>query len=115
MLDQEIRYKIFKIIQENPKITQRILAKELGVSLGKVNYCVKALIGKGLVKSKSFRNSQNKIAYIYLLTPKGIEEKSKVTIKFLKIRMGEFEDIKKEIEHLRVEISNLDNLTKVEN
>jgi len=111
MLSQEIRYKILKIIQENPEITQRILAKEIGISLGKVNFCVNALIGKGLVKSKSFRNSQNKKAYIYLLTPKGIEIKTKETINFLKMRIGEYEAIKKEIQYLRIEVANLSNLT----
>jgi len=107
MLDQKIRYKIFKLLQNNPDLSQRDLAIALGVSLGKVNYCIKALLEKGLLNSKRFKNSKNKIAYTYLLTPKGIEEKAKLTVQFLKIRLDEYKTIKKEIRQLRVEVEDL--------
>lgn len=104
MLTDEYRYKIFKLVEANPDISQRQLARELGVSLGKANYCLKALIEKGLLKANNFRNSKNKLAYVYKLTPKGIEEKANVTVRFLKSRMLEYEVIQKEIEQLRKEI-----------
>ena len=106
MFDQEVRYKIFNILQINPELSQRDLAKKLGISLGKANFCVKALIDKGLIKSKRFQNSKNKIAYTYLLTPKGIEEKAKLAVQFLKIRMQEYEMIKKEIKQLQIEVGD---------
>ncbi len=87
MLTDETRYKILKLIEAKPKMSQREVAKELGISLGKANYCLKALIEKGIIKASNFRNSQNKLAYLYNITPKGIEEKSRVTSRFLKIKM----------------------------
>ena len=78
MLTDEYRYKILKILETNPEISQRGLAHELDISLGRVNFCLKALIEKGLLKATNFRNSRNKLAYMYLLTPSGIEEKSVV-------------------------------------
>ncbi len=75
MLTDEYRYKILKVLEKNPEISQRDLARELGVSLGRVNYCLKALINVGLLKVTNFRNSQNKLAYMYLLTPNGVKEK----------------------------------------
>ena len=103
MLSDEYRYKILKRLESDPEISQRELAGELGVSLGRVNYCVQALIEKGLVKAKNFRNSKNKKAYVYLLTPKGIEDKAKMTVKFLKIKMAEHEALTEEIKGLREE------------
>jgi EPS-associated MarR family transcriptional regulator len=103
MLTDEVRYKIFKLVDANPEISQRELARELGISLGKVNYCVKALTEKGQLKVGNFRNSKNKLAYIYKLTPQGFEEKTKVTLRFLKQKMTEYEQLKSEIEFLRVE------------
>lgn len=105
MGEQEIRYRIIKTLQDNPDVSQRHLAKILGISLGKANYCLKALISKGLLKTKSFKNSSNKKAYSYLLTPKGIEEKARLTVLFLKIKMDEYESIKKEIKQLQIEIN----------
>lgn len=105
MLTDEYRYKILKLIEANPEISQRQLARELGVSLGKTNYCLKALIEKGLLKAANFRNSQNKMAYVYKLTPKGIEEKTSVTVRFLKARLKEYETLQSEIEQLRKEVS----------
>jgi EPS-associated MarR family transcriptional regulator len=99
----EIPLKILKKIESNPHISQRKLAEELGVSLGKVNYCVKALIDKGLVKAGNFKRSLDKMAYLYLLTPQGIEEKAKLTASFLKRKIAEHEKITQEIEQLKRE------------
>ena len=82
------------------------LAEELGVSLGKVNYCLKALMGRGLIKARNFRNSDNKRAYLYVLTPAGIENKAKITVGFLQRKIEEFEQLKTEIKDLQREVSN---------
>ncbi len=103
MLTDEYRYKILKIVEAKPDISQRDLARELGISLGKVNFCLKALIEKGLLKATNFRNNQNKLAYMYLLTPHGIEEKSTITLRFLKAKMEEYAVIQKEINMLMLE------------
>lgn len=84
MLTDEYRYKILKLVEAKPEISQRELAKNLGVSLGKANFCLKALIEIGLLKATNFRNSQNKLAYMYLLTSNGIDEKSSIKQRFLK-------------------------------
>lgn len=97
MLTDEYRYKILKLLEAQPEISQRDLAKSLGVSLGKVNFCLKALIDIGLVKASNFRNSHNKLAYMYLLTPAGIEAKSGITLRFLKSKMQEYEMLQAEI------------------
>ena len=103
MLCDEYRYKILKRLEANPEISQRELAGELGISLGRVNYCIQALIEKGLVKANNFRNSNNKRGYAYLLTPRGIEEKARITVQFLKIKIDEHEALTKEIKGLRQE------------
>ena len=103
MLSDEYRYKILKRLEADPEISQRELAGELGISLGRVNFCVQALIEKGLVKAKNFRNSKNKKGYAYFLTPRGIEEKAKITVLFLKIKLAEHEALTKEIKNLREE------------
>lgn len=97
MLTDEYRYKILKLVEENPEISQRELAKNLGISLGKANFCLKALIDVGLLKVKNFRNSKNKLAYMYLLTPTGMEEKSSITVRFLKSKIQEYELLQTEI------------------
>jgi EPS-associated MarR family transcriptional regulator len=112
MLTDEYRYKIFKLVEAHPEISQRELARELGISLGKANYCLKALIEKGLLKAGNFRNSKNKMAYVYKLTPKGIEEKSNVTVRFLKQKMTEYESLKSEIEFLRQEAQKAQQIKK---
>lgn len=104
MLTDEYRYKVLKLLAENPHLSQRELARELGISLGKVNYCIQALIEKGMVKAGNFKNSQNKQAYAYLLTPQGIEDKAKVTARFLNRKLVEYEALQAEIEHLRREV-----------
>ena len=101
----DIQLKVLRQIEANPEITQRELAQELGVSLGKANYCLKALIDRGWVKARNFRNSNNKSAYAYLLTPKGIDEKARITVRFLKQRLREYEQIKLEIAELEAEIN----------
>jgi EPS-associated MarR family transcriptional regulator len=101
MLTDEYRYKILKTLEATPEISQRDLARALGMSLGRANFCLKALIEIGLLKATNFRNSKNKLAYMYLLTPKGIEEKSVITARFLKIKMQEYANLEAEIEELR--------------
>ncbi len=110
MLTDEYRYKILKELEANPEVSQRELARGLDISLGKANFCIQALIEKGLVKAKNFRNSQNKKAYIYLLTPKGIEEKASITLQFLKYKMAEYQALKTEIEHLQHEVKLIDRV-----
>ena len=105
MLTDEYRYKILKELEANPKISQRELAKGLGISLGRANFCVQALIERGFVKARNFQNSQNKKAYIYCLTPKGIEARAGITLQFLKYKMAEYQALKTEIERLQVEAS----------
>ena len=105
--EQELQYKILKIFQDNPEISQRVLAKQLGISLGKANYCVRALISRSLVKVKRFKSSNNKFAYVYLLTPGGVEEKARVTLRFLRNKIQEYESMKKEIRALKLEVAAL--------
>ena len=89
---------LLRKIQSKPMASQRELAKELGFSLGKLNYCLKALKNKGLIKMKNFEKNPNKINYIYVLTPKGISEKSKLTVNFMRRKMKEYDELKKELQ-----------------
>jgi MarR family transcriptional regulator, temperature-dependent positive regulator of motility len=102
---EEAHYKLLRLIDSKPPLTQRELARELGVSLGKVNYCVNALIEKGWVKARNFRKSNNKLAYAYLLTPRGVEKKATIAFHFLQRKVAEYESLKKEIAVLRREIA----------
>ena len=102
-MDESTNYHLLKILESNPELTQRELAREMGISLGKANYCLRALTDKGLVKARNFRNSRNRSAYAYFLTPKGMEEKARVTYRFLKRKLREYEELKQEIEELRRE------------
>lgn len=102
-MQDEITYKLLKSIEENPSQSQRELSVSLGISLGKLNYCLKALIDKGLVKAGNFRKNPQKQDYLYLLTPQGIEEKAKVTMRFLKRKVKDYEELKREIEELQKE------------
>jgi EPS-associated MarR family transcriptional regulator len=102
-LQDEISYKLLKIIEEEPHLSQREIAARMGVSLGKANYCLKSLIDKGYIKARNFYNNNHKVGYIYMLTPSGVEEKVSVTYRFLKRKMREYEDIKAEIESLKAE------------
>ena len=107
MLTDEYRYRILKLLEADPQASQRKIADELGISLGCVNYCPQTLIEKGLVKANNFRSNSNKRAYLYLLTPKGIEEKTKVTLRFLKLTLLEYETLKRELEELRHEAAKV--------
>ncbi|MDX8401379.1 MAG: MarR family EPS-associated transcriptional regulator [Mariprofundaceae bacterium] len=98
--DTATHYRLLKLIEERPEISQRELARELGLSLGKVNYCLKAFVKKGLVKADNFRRSDNKRAYAYLLTPKGIEEKARLTLAFFRHVSSEYEALRAEVERL---------------
>jgi len=95
--DAAFHYRLLKLIEQRPEISQRELAAELGLSLGKINYCLKAFVSKGLVKVNNFRRSDNKLAYAYLLTPQGIEEKARVTVRFFRRVETEYEVLKQEI------------------
>ena len=97
MNDNQDHFNVLRKIDRKPKSTQRELAGELGFSLGKLNYCLKALKTKGLIKMKNFEKNPNKINYIYVLTPRGITEKSTLTINFMKRKMKEYDELKKEI------------------
>tara|TARA_Y100000590_G_C15735909_1_gene1018541 strand:- start:1702 stop:2004 length:303 start_codon:yes stop_codon:yes gene_type:complete len=96
MIDPD-HFNVLRKIQNKPESTQRELAEELNFSLGKLNYCLKALKSKGLIKINNFRNNPNKINYIYALTPKGISQKTKLTLNFMKIKMKEYDELKKEV------------------
>lgn len=104
ILTEEMRYKLLRLLHANPDLSQRDLADALGISLGKVNYCMSALIARGLIKASNFKNSKNKAAYVYLLTPRGFEERARVTARFLRIKMQEYETLESEIEQLRSEV-----------
>jgi EPS-associated MarR family transcriptional regulator len=104
MLTDEYRYKILKQLQLDPNVSQRELVKRLDISLGKANFCLKALIEKGLVKAENFKNSTNKTGYLYLLTTKGLEEKITLTQRFLQRKLKEHEALEKEIEQLREDV-----------
>jgi len=103
-LQDEIAYKLLKLIEDAPHLSQREIAQKMGVSLGKTNYCMKALVDKGFIKLQNFYNNKKKSSYIYFLTPQGIEEKAAVTYRFLQRKIDEYEKIK-------VEIANLQNET----
>ncbi|MDH4200430.1 MAG: MarR family EPS-associated transcriptional regulator [Spirochaetia bacterium] len=107
MLEEEIHYKILKALGENPELSQRELAGKMNLSLGKVNFCLNALMAKGWIKVQNFKNSKNKLAYLYNLTPSGIEEKAKLTKNFLHKKMQEYDMLSQEIAQLQIE-SRLD-------
>ncbi|MBM6551044.1 MarR family EPS-associated transcriptional regulator [Marinomonas ostreistagni] len=104
MLNDEYRLKILKAVEADPQISQRELAKQLGISLGKTNFCLKALIEKGQIKAENFKNNPNKSGYWYLLTLSGIEEKAALTKRFLARKLQEHEELTAEIEVLRREV-----------
>lgn len=106
----EVRYRLLRYLAEHPEATQRDLALHLGVSLGKVNYCVRALVQRGLVKVENFRNSENKVAYAYYLTPTGAEQKVRLTLQFLQRKIAEYAALANEIEALRAEVGSSGDL-----
>ena len=97
MKDQEDHFDVLRKIQKNPESTQRELAEELGFSLGKLNYCLKALQSKGLIKIENFKKNPNKLNYFYVLTPKGIAQNTKLTMNYMKRKMREYDELKKEL------------------
>tara|TARA_B100000787_G_C15911199_1_gene172594 strand:- start:56 stop:391 length:336 start_codon:yes stop_codon:yes gene_type:complete len=107
MNNKDIRLDLLRKLQSNPKHTQRELSQEMGISLGKVNFCMQKLTAKGWVKLTNFSRSSNKLGYMYLLTPKGIEQKAKLTTSFLKTRLEEFELLKDEISQLKLDVEQL--------
>jgi EPS-associated MarR family transcriptional regulator len=106
-MDQEIHLQVLRHIEHNPNITQRELAEHLGVSLGKANYCMKALIEKGFIKVRNFTNAKQKSAYLYVLTPKGLDAKARISVAFLRHKMHEYEQLKQEIAQLEREVNGL--------
>ena len=103
-MEKESHLKVLRILETNPQISQRELSEALGVSLGKTNYCLKALLDKGLIKIQNFRNSKNKLAYSYLLTPHGIEQKANMTLRYLQKKTQEYDLLSLEIAELKREI-----------
>lgn len=103
---------LLREIDANPQVTQRELSARLGFSLGKINFLVKSMVNKGLIKAGNFKNAKNKIAYLYCLTPSGFEEKAKITYRFLKRKMLEYEKLEKEIRQLKEEVSR-ENMSKL--
>ena len=104
-LQEDTYFRVMGILQENPNLTQRELADKLGLSLGGLNYCLRALIDKGFVKMQNFNKAENKLKFVYLLTPRGIKEKSALTYRFLERKMQEYETLKAEIETLKGQVA----------
>ena len=100
---EDTYFRVMRILQNNPDLTQRELAEKLGISVGGLNYCLKALVEKGLVKMKNFASAKNKFGYVYVLTPSGIAEKAEITHRFLKRKMDEYDALKAEIQALKYE------------
>jgi EPS-associated MarR family transcriptional regulator len=103
-LQEDTNFRLMKLLEDNPHMSQREMAKKLGISFGGINYCLNALIEKGLVKIHNFSQNQNKFGYVYLLTPSGISEKAVLTSSFLKRKLQEYEALKAEIKALKMEI-----------
>lgn len=106
-LSDEVRYNLLKYLVDNPQASQRDVARHLGISIGKVNYCIQALISLGWVKAQNFKNSRRKSAYLYLLTPAGVEEKMSLTIRFLQRKLAEHDRLAREIVALREEVGSI--------
>ena len=102
-IQEDTYFRVMRLLEEHPDLTQRELAEKLGVSVGGLNYCLKALIEKGWVKMQNFADSKNKFGYVYVLTPKGIAERARMTQRFLQRKMSEFESLKAEIKSLQQE------------
>jgi EPS-associated MarR family transcriptional regulator len=102
--EQEIRYRLLKILSQQSSLTQRDMAKQMGISLGKVNYCLSELAKRGLIKVHRFKSAKNKIPFTYMLTPHGLEEKARLTANFLRRKMAEYEEIRRQIAELSREV-----------
>lgn len=105
--NDEIQLRVLRLLEANPQMTQREMAEALGVSLGKTNFCIKALFERGLIKLHNFQSSRHKLAYSYLLTPSGIAEKSTIAARFLKLKMAEYEQLRGEIASLQQEVAEM--------
>jgi len=101
---EEIKYEVLRRLHQTPQVSQRALAKDLGVGLGTINFCFQTLVEKGSVKMQNFSQSNNKLRYAYLLTPAGVAEKSKLTAEFLRRKVAEYEVLQAEIQALRAEL-----------
>jgi len=101
---EEIQFEVLRRLQQTPDLSQRALAKELGFSLGSINYCFQTLMENGWVKMQNFSASSHKMGYVYLLTPSGVAEKTKLTARFLRRKMAEFDVLREEIEQLQAEL-----------
>ena len=112
MIKKEIHLDLLRKLEASPELTQRQLSKEMGVSLGKINYCMQKLIQKGWIKLSNFSNNSSKVHYLYLLTPKGIEEKTRLTFSFLSIKMEEYKVLKNEISKLKKDAEKLQSENK---
>lgn len=108
----ENNFRVMKLLQDKPDMTQRELAQKLGISLGGLNFCLKALIDKGWVKMHNFSQSKNKFGYVYLLTPVGMTEKALLTTRFLKRKMQEYQDLRAEIAALKIDVAQADNTSQ---
>ena len=106
----ELKFKIIKHLETSPFSSQRFLSKKLNVSLGSIHYCLKALIEKGFIKANNFKNSKNKLAYAYIVTPSGISHKTHLTLMFLKRKQIEYEQLKDEIKDLKTDLNKLRKL-----
>ena len=111
MNNKDIHLSLLRKLELNPEYTQRELSKEMGVSLGKINYCMKKLTERGFVKLISFSQSSNKLGYTYLLTPQGLEQKARLTASFLKTKIDEFEMLREQIIKLQLDAEKIDNKT----
>ena len=105
-MEDSTRYHILRLLAENPEISQREMARRLDLSLGKTNYCLRAVIDKGWVKARNFRNSHKKTAYMYMLTPKGVSAKARITKRFLNRKIAEYQQLEQEIAQLRTEVQS---------
>lgn len=106
-LSEDLRFRALRLLAQNPEMSQRALAAELGIALGSVNYLLAALVEKGHIKARNFRNSQNKLGYAYVLTPKGVAEKAALATGFLRRKMAEYEALRAELEALMAESRGL--------
>ena len=102
--EQEIKYRLLKILSQEGNLSQRDMAKRAGISLGKVNYCLSELAKRGMIKIIRFKSAKDKRPYTYILTPHGLQEKAKLTMRFLKLKLGEYEELKRQIKQLADEI-----------
>jgi EPS-associated MarR family transcriptional regulator len=109
---EEIQFEVLRRLGQSPDLSQRILAKELGISVGSINFCFQALVEKGWIKMQNFSNHRNKLGYVYPLMPKGLVEKSALTAPLLKRKLDEYERLKEEIEWLKLEVSKPESEAK---